>query len=121
MPKGMMRRVESRLRKAVKHWALRRSPRVHQLTLSQKRIYIMPSVAGFMFVALLLVLLLLGINYQNNLAYGATFLLSSLFVVTIIHTYANLSGITITFLKGHHCFAGEAAAFEVQLSARRCK
>lgn len=120
--KGVVRRLENRLRKTLQGWSLRRNPRGQQLTLTQKRIYILPSAAGCMFVLLLGVMLLLGINYQNNLAYAVTFLLSSLFVVTIIHTYANLSGITITFIKGHACFAGEAIAFELQLSAcgQRC-
>lgn len=106
-----------RIRNSILDWALRRSPRSRQLTLSQKRIYIMPSAAGFGFILMLSVMLLLSINYQNNLAFAVTFLLASLFVVTIIHTYANLSGLQITFLRGHPCFAGENAAFDIRLSA----
>lgn len=97
------------------NWSVRRSPRVRQLTLSQKRIYIMPSGAGFAFLLLLMVLLLLAINYQNNLAYGVLFLLVGLFLVTILHTYANLSGLTIRFIRAQACYQGEQAAFEIQL------
>ncbi|WP_432472966.1 DUF58 domain-containing protein [Amphritea sp. HPY] len=106
-----------RLRKSVLDWAVRRSPRSRQLTLKQKRIYIMPSAAGFGFLLLLGIILLLAINYQNNLAYGVVFLLLSLFIITIIHTYANMSGLTISFVRGHHCFVGDDAAFELQLNA----
>ncbi len=101
------------------NWTVRRSPRVRQLTLSQKRIYIMPSKAGAAFLMLLLVMLLLAINYQNNLAYGVLFLLTGLFVITILHTYANLAGLTIRFIRAQSCFNGEQAAYEIQLCPAR--
>ena len=106
-----------RLKRGFLDWSLRRSPRLKQLTLSQRRIYILPSRAGFFFLLLLLVMLLLAINYQNNLMFAVTFLLGSLFIVAILHTYANLSGIGIHFLRAHACFAGEQVAFDLMLSA----
>lgn len=109
--------LRQRLKRGFVDWSLRRSPRLKQLTLNQRRIYILPSRAGFTFLLLLLVMLLLAINYQNNLMFAATFLLGSLFVVAILHTYANLSGISIHFIRGHACFAGEQAAFDLTLSA----
>lgn len=109
--------LRQRWKRGFLDWSLRRSPRLKQLTLSQRRIYILPSRAGFAFLLLLLVMLLLAINYQNNLMFAATFLLGSLFVVAILHTYANLSGINIHFIRGHACFAGEQAAFDLTLSA----
>ncbi len=114
----MIGSIRQRLGRAVFNWSLRRSPRLKQLTLSQRRIYIMPSRAGFVFLLLLLVMLILAINFQNNLMYAVTFLLASLFVITILHTYANLSGLTITFLRGHACFVGEQAAFDLTLTAQ---
>ncbi len=110
--------IRQRLGRAVFDWSLRRSPRLKQLTLSQRRIYIMPSRAGFVFLMLLLVMLILAINFQNNLMFAVTFLLASLFVVTILHTYANLSGLTIRFIRGHPCFVGEQAAFDLTLTAK---
>lgn len=112
----MIMQWPGRIRQWVFNWSVRRSPRVKQVTLSQKRIYIMPSRAGFAFLVILLLLLLLAINYQNNLAYGVLFLLSGLFLVTILHTYANLSGLTVRFIRAQPCFSGDKAAFEVQLS-----
>ena len=110
--------LRQRIARAVFNWSLRRSPRLKQLTLSQRRIYIMPSRAGFVFLLLLLVMLILAINFQNNLMFAVTFLLASLFVITILHTYANLSGLTIQFLRGHSCFVGEQAAFDLTLTAQ---
>ncbi|MBU2965470.1 DUF58 domain-containing protein [Amphritea sp. 2_MG-2023] len=115
----MIGSIRQRLSRAVFEWSLRRSPRLKKLTLSQRRIYIMPSRSGFMFLLLLLVMLVLAINFQNNLMFAVTFLLASLFVVTILHTYANLSGLTIEFLRGHPCFEGEQAAFDLLLTPQQ--
>ncbi|MDO6564582.1 DUF58 domain-containing protein [Amphritea sp. 1_MG-2023] len=114
----MMGSIRQRLGRAVFNWSLRRSPRLKKLTLSQRRIYIVPSRSGFVFLLLLLIMLVLGINFQNNLMFAVTFLLASLFIVTILHTYANLSGLTIQFVRGHGCFLGEQAAFDLLLTAQ---
>ena len=110
---------QQKLKRAFFRWSLRRSPRQRELILSQKRIYIMPSRAGFTFLVMLLVMLVLGINFQNNLIFAVTFLLGSLFVVAILHTYANLSGMRIQFVRGHPCFAGEQAGFDLCFSSKQ--
>lgn len=60
-------------------------------------------------------MLLAGINYQNNSAYGLTFLLSTLFVVAILHSYANLSGLTILALRAGEGFPGQQLGFDLEL------
>ncbi|WP_379912634.1 DUF58 domain-containing protein [Marinobacterium aestuariivivens] len=101
----------------MRQWALRRHPRVHSLTLTQNRIYILPTRAGLWYLVTALIILLLGINYENNLVYGASFLLLSLFVLSILHTYGNLAGLTITALTARPCLVGEQAEFELLLRA----
>ncbi|MEM9621318.1 MAG: hypothetical protein AAF993_06695, partial [Pseudomonadota bacterium] len=63
-------------------WLDRRIPPGQRITLSQSNIFIFPTVSGFTFGGLLLVLVLGAINYQNSLVYGVAFLLGSMFVVT---------------------------------------
>ncbi|MBR9885214.1 MAG: DUF58 domain-containing protein [Oceanospirillales bacterium] len=89
------------------------------MTLTQKRIYILPSAAGVSFMVLLLLLLLLAINYESNLTYGLTFLLASLLILSIIQTYANLAGLEVTAVSGHACYAGDQAGFTVELRAAK--
>lgn len=101
----------------MRRWSLRRFPRRRTVTLTQRRIYILPTLAGAGFLLLLLLLLLLAINYQNNLAYGLTFLLFGLFLVSILDTYGNLAGLSVTAVTGHNCFRGEPAGFALQLQA----
>lgn len=98
-------------------WAEQRRPRGQSIELNQRRIFIFPSKAGFAFIAVSILLLMIGINYENNLVHAVAFLLISIFVLSIIHSYSNLSGIRVAAVKGHPCFAGEQAEFELRLSA----
>lgn len=102
-----------------RRWALRRHVPVHSLTLTQKRIFILPTRAGLWFLFTALVILLLGINYENNLVYAVSFLLLSMFVLSILHTYSNLAGLSITALSARPCLVGENAEFELLLRAGR--
>ncbi len=103
-------------------WMQERIPPRREVLLTQKNIFIMPSAAGLVFLALLVALLVAGINFENNLAFLITFWLAGLFVVGILHTYANLAGLRLSGSAGAPVFAGERAAFSVRLqgSPARC-
>ncbi|NWC09810.1 DUF58 domain-containing protein [Pseudomonas agarici] len=98
-------------------WLSRRLPPSTRIELTQRRIFIMPNRAGGVFVALLLLILLVAINYQNSLAYGLCFLLLSVFVVAILHTYRNLRGLVLSAGVGPTVFVGEQARFVVRLES----
>jgi hypothetical protein len=111
----MTERWSRRLGARARRWALGRHVPARSLTLTQKRIFIFPTRAGLWFLFAALVILLLGINYENNLVYAVSFVLLSLFVVSILHTYSNLAGLTITALAARPCLVGESAEFELLL------
>jgi uncharacterized protein (DUF58 family) len=67
------------------------------------------------FVGALALMLLVGINYQNSLAYGLTFFLMAVFVVAILHTYRNLAGLTLQAGGNAAVFVGEHATFRIRL------
>ncbi|MBB4862399.1 uncharacterized protein (DUF58 family) [Pseudomonas nitritireducens] len=96
-------------------WIARRIPPASSLQLNQRRIFIIPTRQGMAFGVALLLMLLTAINYQNSLAYGLTFLLLSLFIVAILHTYRNLGGLRLTALGAQPVFVGEQVAFRVRL------
>ncbi len=83
------------------------------VTLTRRRVYILPSRTGIIFAVLLLAMLIGAINYQNSLAFIFTFLLTGLTLVSMVHTFRNLNG--LRFRVGHiqPVFAGEQAAFPV--------
>ena len=96
-------------------WLARRIPASSSVVLNQRRIFIMPSAAGGAFALVLLLMLLAAINYQNSLAYGLTFLLMSLFIITILHTYRNLAGLTLKAAGASPVFVGEQGRFRLRL------
>ena len=100
-------------------WLKRRIPAARSVTLDQRRIFIFPSRVGLFFFAALAVMLIAAINYQNNMAFALVFFLFSLFIVAILHTYSNLSGLCLEALRGFPTFAGEVAEFELQLRRTR--
>lgn len=66
------------------------TPVSEAITLGRKNIYILPTREGLFFAVVLMLMLIGSINYSNSLGYLLTFLLGSLGVVTILHTYKNL-------------------------------
>ncbi|MFZ6048553.1 DUF58 domain-containing protein [Pseudomonas sp. CR3202] len=101
----------------VDRWLDRRIPPAAQVRLDQRRIFILPSRAGAAFGLALVPMLLVAINYQNSLAYALTFLLVSVFLVAILHTYRNLAGLTLKAAGGAPVFLGEQAHFRVILES----
>jgi uncharacterized protein (DUF58 family) len=104
--------IRALFRMRFRQWVNRRIPPAREVTLDQRRIFIFPSRVGFFFGCCLLVMLIAAINFQNNLSYGLTFLLATLFIVATLHTYANLSGLTIRALRAEPAFAGQQTAFQ---------
>ena len=104
------------------NWLARRIPSDAILTLNQRRLFIFPSPAGLAFLALQLLLLLVAINYQNNLIYGLVFLFGTMLVVTIHLTFMNLHGLTLRAAEGVPVFLGDRGSVRVELvSAQRSR
>lgn len=93
-----------------------RIPTSRSTLLDQRRIFILPTRQGALFLLIGLVVFVGGINYANSLILAVAFLMISLFVVAILHTYANLSGLRISAGRTENAFAGEVAHFEVSVS-----
>ncbi|MEM7098345.1 MAG: DUF58 domain-containing protein [Pseudomonadota bacterium] len=96
-------------------WLDRRIPPGQQITLSQSNIFIFPTRLGFTFGGLLVILILGAINYQNSLVYGTAFLLGSMFIVTILYTFRNLSGLSLEVAHADTGFVGEDIGISVRV------
>ncbi len=114
-------RFVAHLRKRFRAWVNSRIPPSRVVTLNQRRIFIFPNKVGLFFGLCLLVMLLAAINFQSNLSYGLTFLLTTLFIVAVLHTYANLSGLTVRAVHAKPAFPGQLTEFELQLERSRQK
>ncbi|MDH5648339.1 MAG: DUF58 domain-containing protein [Gammaproteobacteria bacterium] len=79
----------------------------------------LPNRFGLMFTALIFVLLLAAINYNNGLAFGLTFLLASIAIVSMVYTHNTLSGLHITAGPQSPVFAGQTARFALIIHNRK--
>ena len=98
-------------------WAAKRAPRAHRVVLQHRTIYVFPGKQGLAFLFTVLLIWLLGTNYQNNLILGLAFFLTSLMLVSVIHAFKNLLGLTFTPDAARHAAVGEPALFDISLSS----
>ncbi len=82
-----------------------------------RQIYILPTRAGMTYGAVMMVMLLGSLNYQNNLGLLFTFFLIAVGLIAMHHAWLNLLRMTLQVRGGPAVFAGESAAFEVSLRA----
>lgn len=111
-----MQAIKQSLRDGFRRWLERRTPRADAVVLRHQSIYVLPTRQGAAFMVLLLLLWVLGTNYQNNLILALTFLLISLVFVSVVHAFRNLSGLSLKGLRGTPTFVGELAEFELLAS-----
>jgi len=76
-------------------WVDNRSPRRRALQLTQRNVYILPVVGGWIYGLVVLVLLVAAINEQLNLAFALAFLLGGVGMSTMWLTHANLRGVEL--------------------------
>lgn len=101
-------------------WFDRRTARVTGdgwTRLRARQVFILPTRTGLGFTALLLVLLLGAINYDNNLIFALTFLLTGLGLVAMLHTYRNLIHLEFRSGPGRPGFVGGRIEFRLWLRA----
>jgi uncharacterized protein (DUF58 family) len=92
---------------------------IRRKVVRENRIYIMPSAGGVLFFFCILVLVLAAATYNNNLIFILAFLLSSLFVVSMLQTHFNLKSVRLNFLSVDDAFEGEKLTLLFQLFQKR--
>jgi uncharacterized protein (DUF58 family) len=95
-----------------------RRPEPGTIFLRQQRVYILPTRPGLAFAMALTVMLIGSINYNLSLGYILTFLLGSMALVAILHTFRNLVHLHIAPGRVDPVFAGEIAWFELFIENR---
>lgn len=99
-------------------WVAKRRPIGKELIATGKTIYIIPTKQGMAFIIMVVLILMVGINYQNNLSYGLCFLLGSIMFLSIIHTWRNLVNLRVMNMGADPVFAEDMACFKVRLEAQ---
>jgi uncharacterized protein (DUF58 family) len=109
----------SRGRALLNNWFVNRITPRDTVTLTQRNVYILPTAPGFMLGVTLAVLLIASINYQLNLGYLLTFLLTGCAVVGMHVCHGTLRGITMNIVAPEPHFAGAVVTIGVNLLSQR--
>lgn len=96
-------------------WLERRQPPVTSLKLSQRFLFVFPTAYGFAIIGLMLLLYLLGTNYQNNLILLQSYFLLGLIILSIILSFRNLSGLQLEATAPPAVFLGEEVTIKLRL------
>lgn len=96
--------IRNRVNKRFDLWLVRRMPAQLKRTLDNRSIFIFPSQLGFAYLFVMILVFLLGTNYQNNVIILLAYLLASLFITSMMASYYNFSGLSVSAkaqVKGH--------------------
>jgi uncharacterized protein (DUF58 family) len=90
-------------------------PQDKPITLDRHCIYILPTREGLVFAAMLPAMLIGATNYNNSMGFLLTFLLAGVGLMSMLHTYRNMS--QLTFRAGHcdPVFAGNDACYTLYI------
>lgn len=88
------------------------------VVLVHRRVFILPTGPGVLFGLFLALMLAGSMNYSLSLGYVLTFLLATMAIVSILHTFRNLVHLRIHPGKLAPVFAGESAGFPVHLESK---
>jgi len=105
----------------LKSFFLRNAPIHLPYQLHWRRIYILPTAQGLLFIVILTGMLIGSINYSNNLGFLLTFLLGSMTFVSMLYAIRNLTGIRILSSGAEPVFAEESAVFEFYVISEKDK
>ena len=98
-------------------WARKRQGTDRPITeLQSRRVYILPTSVGLVYALMAFTMLLGSMNYNNNLSFVLTFLLTGLGFVSMHQCQRNLVGLELSFAGVDPVFAGQAAEFQIAIT-----
>ena len=102
-------RIKQRIR-------VKRGPMSPPFELEYRHIFVLPTLFGWGFAAMLVLMALGGLNFNNNMALMLVFILGAIAQLTTFIAYRNLSGLKIDSVYCEPVFCGESANFHVFIS-----
>jgi uncharacterized protein (DUF58 family) len=104
------------IRTRIRRWAIRgKAPEPQPITLRQARVYVLPSRSGWAILLALVAMFVAAINYNLSLGFALVFLLASIGVVHIFHSWRTLARLQISLQPPGEAFAGRPANWRISL------
>ncbi|WP_114326999.1 DUF58 domain-containing protein [Candidatus Colwellia aromaticivorans] len=107
------------INKRFDHWLSRRMPSRFQQKLSNRNIFILPTRFGFTYLFFDILLFLLGTNYQNNIILLLSYLLASLFITVMMHSFYNFSQLTFSSKAKQTGFAKQVLNYPITITGHK--
>ncbi len=114
----MFAQLTESINQRISSWVSRRIPPSKEKVLSHKEIFVLPTRWGLLFGAMVVLIIVTGINYQNSMILAMGMFLIAVMILSIVFTYKNLSGLELSYRQSQACFAGENASFEFVLTGK---
>ena len=114
---GIISRLTAAAGSRARRWARKRQGIDAQVTqLRPGRVYILPTGVGLVFAMMAFAMLMGSMNYNNNLSFVLTFLLTGLGLVSMHQCQRNLVGLELSFAGVEPVFAGQDALFRIAIT-----
>lgn len=113
---GAIERLQAGLRSRFSRILGKRAGRTLPILLNQKKLYVLPTGFGWFTAVVLFVCVLGGLNYNNNLALGFSFLFCALAFLSVHVAHRNLIRLEFTHVLAHPTFAGGELDVEVGIN-----
>ncbi len=93
-----------------------RGPESGSIVLVQRRVFILPTRQGMLFVLVILLMLTGSVNYDLSLGFILAFLLGAAGIQSMLLTFRNLAHLRLSAGRVLPVFAGEEARFTLQIA-----
>jgi uncharacterized protein (DUF58 family) len=104
------------LRRFVDRWLFQLGkPQTSPIVLGHRKVFILPTAHGLIYLAVLSVMLAGSINYSLSLGFILTFLLAGLGLNGMLYTFRNLANLRVSTMHPRPVFAGEDAEFKLRV------
>jgi len=105
--------------KNFERWLARRIPARQEHQLNSRNIMIYPTRFGLSYLGFVALVFLLGTNYQNNIILLFSYLLASLFISVMLHSFYNFSQLRFYSVAQQQGFSKDTINFPIQVMAKK--
>jgi len=88
------------------------------MILGRKDFSLRPTQSGFLFLGILIAMFLGSINYNNNAGFILVFLLGTMAMISLFHSYKNLVGLELISMNVQPVFKGQSMIFPIRIKSK---
>ena len=116
---SLARPVRRFFQKHFERWLARRIPSQPEHPLNSSNIMIYPTRFGLAYLGVVVLVFLLGTNYQNNIILLFSYLLASLFISVMLHSFYNFSQLRFYSVAKQQGYAEQPLYFVIKITTEK--